>query len=274
MQLARDGWLRTEPGEGFEPVQDHETPEPQPAASAVVAPPTDRAAALLWAADRLAALRSCDDCDPGRHDAIEYLRAWAVEAHDTGTQQPPVPQRAYPDCERCGDTSVDPEWDGAEPCPECQQTHEPAPVAQQQPNIGARAEEPPTEEQMVRDHVTTLHLIGEQLTRVESWMWAHLADVRDAQAATPAPVAQQPAALRGELKPWQLLADQPDEPLPQTERVIGGRRLATSEQQPAAADGEEARTTWTPGPVAVAKAAEWARQQQPSPVEAPGADTA
>jgi hypothetical protein len=34
------------------------------------------------------------------------------------------------------------------------------------------------------------------------------------------------APLRAELKPWQLLADQPDEALPQAERVIGGRRLA------------------------------------------------
>lgn len=58
----------------------------------------------------------------------------------------------------------------------------------------------------------------------------------------PAPVAQQPVALRAELKPWQLLADQPDEPLPQTERVIGGRRLATTEQQAAAADGEETQS--------------------------------
>lgn len=30
VQLARDGWLRTEPGAGFEPVRDRETPDPQP----------------------------------------------------------------------------------------------------------------------------------------------------------------------------------------------------------------------------------------------------
>jgi hypothetical protein len=29
VQLARDGWLRTEPGDGFEVVRDRETPEPQ-----------------------------------------------------------------------------------------------------------------------------------------------------------------------------------------------------------------------------------------------------
>jgi hypothetical protein len=31
VQLARTGWLRTEPGEGFEPLRDRETPEPQDA---------------------------------------------------------------------------------------------------------------------------------------------------------------------------------------------------------------------------------------------------
>ena len=35
----------------------------------------------------------------------------------------------------------------------------------------------------------------------------------------------QAAPLRAELKPWQLLAAHPDEPLPQTERLVGGRRL-------------------------------------------------
>jgi len=39
VQLARTGWLRTEPGDGFEPMRD-----PEPAAPAVVEPPADRAA--------------------------------------------------------------------------------------------------------------------------------------------------------------------------------------------------------------------------------------
>ena len=47
--------------------------------------------------------------------------------------------------------------------------------------------EEPTEEQIVREHVTTVHLIGEQLTAVESWMWERLAEIR---AAAPAVVAQ------------------------------------------------------------------------------------
>lgn len=33
VQLARDGWLRTEPGEGFEAGRDRETPEPEDAPS-------------------------------------------------------------------------------------------------------------------------------------------------------------------------------------------------------------------------------------------------
>lgn len=45
----------------------------------------------------------------------------------------------------------------------------------------------PTPEEIVRAHVTTLHLIGEQLANVETWMWEHLADVR--AAATHAPPA-------------------------------------------------------------------------------------
>lgn len=44
VQLARDGWLRAEPGDGWEPMTDRETPEPQaaPAVPAGQAPATDR----------------------------------------------------------------------------------------------------------------------------------------------------------------------------------------------------------------------------------------
>ncbi|MEU0656085.1 hypothetical protein ABZ485_28105 [Streptomyces albogriseolus] len=38
----------------------------------------------------------------------------------------------------------------------------------------------PTAEEIARAHVTSLHLIGEQLATIESWFWEHLADVRDA----------------------------------------------------------------------------------------------
>jgi hypothetical protein len=43
--------------------------------------------------------------------------------------------------------------------------------------------EEPTEEQIVRNHVTTLHLIGEQLADVESWVWEQLAKTRAATAS-------------------------------------------------------------------------------------------
>ncbi|MFJ9573599.1 hypothetical protein [Streptomyces bacillaris] len=39
--------------------------------------------------------------------------------------------------------------------------------------------EPLTEEQVIRQHVTTVHLIGDQLADVESWLWQRLADARD-----------------------------------------------------------------------------------------------
>ncbi|MFK0140673.1 nucleoside triphosphate pyrophosphohydrolase [Streptomyces murinus] len=45
--------------------------------------------------------------------------------------------------------------------------------------------QPPSEEQLVRDHVMTLHLIGGQLTEIEGWMWQRLADVREAEAEPP-----------------------------------------------------------------------------------------
>jgi hypothetical protein len=46
VQLARTGWLRQEPGDGFEPMTDRPTAEP--AAPAVQAPATDRAAPAVW----------------------------------------------------------------------------------------------------------------------------------------------------------------------------------------------------------------------------------
>ncbi|MGA5767398.1 hypothetical protein ACPC36_07940 [Streptomyces pseudogriseolus] len=53
----------------------------------------------------------------------------------------------------------------------------------------------PTAEDIARAHVTSLHLIGEQLATIESWFWEHLADVRDAgarqdQTATETPKEQ------------------------------------------------------------------------------------
>lgn len=50
----------------------------------------------------------------------------------------------------------------------------------------------PTAEAIARDHVTTLHLIGEQLSTIEGWFWEHLADVREAKQ--PAAGARQDGA--------------------------------------------------------------------------------
>ena len=47
------------------------------------------------------------------------------------------------------------------------------------------AEKDRSPEDIVRRHVMTLHLIGEQLAGVESWMWNHLADVRGVTTTAP-----------------------------------------------------------------------------------------
>ncbi|WP_328336799.1 hypothetical protein [Streptomyces violaceus] len=60
----------------------------------------------------------------------------------------------------------------------------------------------PSPDKIVSEHVTTLHLIGEQLAQVESWMWEHLADVRAAAVEPPA----DRAALRDRIA--QALADE------------------------------------------------------------------
>jgi hypothetical protein len=72
--------------------------------------------------------------------------------------------------------------------------------------------EPETEADIVREHVTTVHLIGEQLTHVESWLWKRLAEVRaerpavEAQPGTPAPAADRAEAtiarVRAALQPY------------------------------------------------------------------------
>ena len=55
-------------------------------------------------------------------------------------------------------------------------------------------------------------------------------DVVDAGLAAEAPEpATQDEARRAELDPVQLLAAHPDEPLPQTERLVGGRRLRSGD---------------------------------------------
>lgn len=61
----------------------------------------------------------------------------------------------------------------------------PGRVADEETTTQTQAQEPETEEQVIRDHVTRLHLIGEQLADLEFWMWEHLANVRDAERQQP-----------------------------------------------------------------------------------------
>ena len=103
--------------------------------------------------------------------------------------------------------------------------------AQQQPDTETPDDEPPTEEQIVRDHVTTLHLIGEQLAEVESWMWQHLAAVRDA-AAEPCLCGHAERRHRRQRAGWtrEACSDCPCDDY-----------VAAIPVQPAAADTEEPR---------------------------------
>ncbi|WP_328545384.1 hypothetical protein [Streptomyces europaeiscabiei] len=62
------------------------------------------------------------------------------------------------------------------------------------PSRGATEPQPQlTAEDIARANVLALHQIGEQLAGIESWMWGHLADARD--AAKGQAVAAQPAAV-------------------------------------------------------------------------------
>jgi hypothetical protein len=80
------------------------------------------------------------------------------------------------------------------------------------------------------DQVATVYVRPERVDEVI----AALRSARQQAETLPAVGAQQPETpLRAELKPWQLLGNAPDEPLPQTERLVGGRRLTRDgAQQP------------------------------------------
>jgi hypothetical protein len=75
VQLARDGWLRTEPGEGFETVRDRETPEPEDPAG--LSPAADRAAVpaafVVW-------LDASDGSVP-THDGVRWPDGRATLHH-------------------------------------------------------------------------------------------------------------------------------------------------------------------------------------------------
>lgn len=51
--------------------------------------------------------------------------------------------------------------------------------ALKEPDENEAEPEPLTEEQLIRQHVTAVHLMGDQLASVESWLWQQLADARD-----------------------------------------------------------------------------------------------
>lgn len=63
---------------------------------------------------------------------------------------------------------------------------EPALPSKPSPKVDSKPAD--DQEKVVSEHVTTLHLIGEQLSQIESWFWQHLADVRDAEPAAVPPV--------------------------------------------------------------------------------------
>lgn len=101
---------------------------------------------------------------------------------------------------------------------------------------------PTTEEQIVREHVTTVHLIGEQLAAVESWLWERLADVR--AAGEPAAEAQQPTP------PW---------PRRRSPRGVTARPVTPGSNTPSTAP--------PPKPTTQAAAARptWLRPTRPAP---------
>jgi hypothetical protein len=133
VQLARDGWLRTEPGEGFETVRDRETPEPEDAPSAVPAPATDQAAAPTdWIdghtqleAIAAAVWEQCERSDSGLViDDPRNIAVAALAALLPAPAEPPLsPDYEHPACgfHWHGRDGMDiPMRDGQPVCPRCE----------------------------------------------------------------------------------------------------------------------------------------------------------
>ncbi|MFD6740739.1 hypothetical protein ACWHA6_37975 [Streptomyces anthocyanicus] len=114
---------------------------------AVLPGPVDRAAVLREEADRIDATRA--DFPVAVRNGITWATAEL--------------RRHAAECPECGTTGA---CNGG-PCP----LH----------RVADETDAEPTAEEIARDHVTTLHLIGEQLTTIEGWFWEHLADVREAK---------------------------------------------------------------------------------------------
>lgn len=71
------------------------------------------------------------------------------------------------------------------------------------------------QQKTIRDHTLNLHVIGEQLSQIESWFWGHLADVREAarqQIGGPLPddvtAAVEPDQEQAAPVDWQAIARQ------------------------------------------------------------------
>ncbi|MFM9635917.1 hypothetical protein [Streptomyces turgidiscabies] len=182
--------------------------------------PADRGAVLREAADAIDAetrqakadgVLEPDKFRPCR-DASAQLRRMAAEASATAsgadvdlTDGPvrcplcPHPVTLHtPNGARAHFTSVHPEQQltghGAGPWPLLVADGPEARGSDGQDDEATRAaSEAPTPEEIAREHVTSLHLIGEQLATIESWFWEHLADVRQAhRPEEPAVVQPQP----------------------------------------------------------------------------------
>ena len=157
--------------------------EPAAASSAVPAPATDRAAGVAEAIRTFPFDNfGMDDVsfaledDPEAQEWVPAL-ADAVLATLPATTARAVELRDYWHAEAMSATTRIIELEG-----QLEELRRMADETPQQPEA-----EEPTEEQIVREHVTTVHLIGEQLAAVESWMWERLAEIR---AVAPAVVAQ------------------------------------------------------------------------------------
>ncbi|MEW2187674.1 hypothetical protein AB0900_30785, partial [Streptomyces cellulosae] len=103
----------------------------------------------------------------------------------------------------------------------------------------------PTAEDIARAHVTSLHLIGEQLATIESWFWEHLADVRDAGARQDETATETPAAVLTESERKMLAYA-----LDQAQEHIWSRDGFTDEDQAAV---DSLRRLTTDGPAAGAR---------------------